>query len=433
MSTALRFVMRVASALGLVLALAAPAAATVTLTPIATLSAPVAITHARDERLFIVEQQGRIRIYDTQTNTLLATPFLDIVAKVASGGERGLLSVAFHPDYASNGFFFVNYTNLSGNTVIERYQVGANRNVANPASGVTLLVIAQPFENHNGGQLQIDPSDGYLYIGMGDGGSANDPNCNAQRKDALLGKMLRLDVRQNLNQAPYYGIPSSNPFRAATDPNNEIPDEVWAFGLRNPWRFSFDRLTFDLYIADVGQDQWEEIDFHRASDPGGKNFGWKLMEGAHCYSNSNCPAGTPVCPSGLTLPVYEYAHGATECSVTGGYVYRGTQASGDLAGRYVFGDYCSGRIRALTQTSPGVFTAQELLTAGGGLTTFGESSSGELYAAIGNGIYRFGSTLPPVTPPAVPAIPARQLALLALGLAALSLLALGRGRLASRR
>ena len=214
---------------------------------------------------------------------------------------------------------------------------------------------------------------------MGDGGSTDDPNCYAQRKDSLLGKMLRLDVRQNLNQAPYYGIPATNPFTAANDPTNQVPDEIWALGLRNPWRFSFDRTTRDLFIADVGQDDYEEIDLQRAETPGGRNFGWKIMEWFHCNSNAACPAGTPSCNAPeLTLPIHEYSHATGECSVTGGYVYRGARIP-QLAGRCVFGDYCSGSVRTLAETSPGVWQTQPLLAAGSGLTSFGEDSNGELY------------------------------------------------------
>jgi glucose/arabinose dehydrogenase len=415
-----------ALALAAVLLLApARARAAIVLAPVTTTAGPVYVTHAGDQRLFIVEQGGRIRIFDRAAGVLLVTPFLDIQAKISTGGERGLFSVAFHPDYASNGFFYVDYTNVNGDTVIERYHVNAGTpNAADPASATILLTIAQPFPNHNGGQLQIGRNDGFLYIGMGDGGSEGDPSCFSQRNDSLLGKMLRLDVRQNLNRAPFYGIPADNPFTAANDPGGLIPDEVWAFGLRNPWRFSFDRATGDLFIGDVGQNSFEEVDLHRAASPGGQNYGWKVMEGLTCFSTAACPAGTPACNAPqLTLPIHTYPHGTGDCSITGGYVYRGTLAR-ELAGRYVFADYCSGAVRTLQQTSPGVWQAQPLLAAGtSGVTSFGEDADGELYITVGNDVRK----LVAVTPPLVPA--AHRWAK---GTLALALLAVGSLRLALR-
>ena len=399
------------------------ASAAAQLSPVTSASSPVFVTHARDQRLFIVEQAGRIRIFDRPTQTMLSTPFLDIQSLVSSGGERGLLSMAFHPDYATNGYFYVNYTNLAGHTVIARYRVGTNPNVADASSAVTLLTVNQPFANHNGGQLQVGPTNGYLYIGMGDGGGSGDPNCNAQRKDTLLGKMLRLDIRQNLGQAPYYGIPADNPFTAAGDPMGQIPDEVWAFGLRNPWRFSFDRSNGDLYIGDVGQGSYEEIDLQRASTAGGRNFGWKIMEGLHCFSSAACPAGTPSCSGPeLTLPIHEYSHATGDCSVTGGYRYRGTRVP-ELAGRYLFGDYCSGAIRALVETAPGTWQSQSVLSTSGALTTFGEDSDGELYVATGGSIFKLVSDAP--TP--VPALPVSGVWCLGLCLAVVA-----RARIGSR-
>ncbi|HEY4590034.1 MAG TPA: PQQ-dependent sugar dehydrogenase [Thermoanaerobaculia bacterium] len=340
------------------------------------------ITHAGDGRLFLTIRTGRIVILEN--GSLRPQPFLDIQSLTTTDGERGLLSTAFHPRYAGNGFFFIDYTNVQGNTVIARYQVSASDpNRADPASARILLTIEQPFSNHNGGQLQFGP-DGYLYIGMGDGGSANDPDCRAQRTDTLLGKMLRIDVDQNVATPPYYGIPASNPFRGGGNP----PDEVWASGLRNPWRFSFDRQTGDLWIGDVGQDRREEIDFQPASSRGGENYGWKVMEGTLCNSSNACPASTPACGStAYTLPVLEYDHNP-HCSVTGGYVYRGSGAS-QLRGSYVFGDLCSGVIWAAARSGNG-FTVRTVPGQVSLLTTFGEDVNGELYAGDLNGqLFRF--------------------------------------------
>jgi glucose/arabinose dehydrogenase len=343
------------------------------------------ITHAGDGRLFLTIRTGRIVILEN--GSLRSQPFLDIQSLTTTDGERGLLSTAFHPRYAENGFFFINYTNLQGNTVIARYQVSASDpNRADPASARTLLTIEQPFSNHNGGQLQFGP-DGYLYIGMGDGGSAFDPACRAQKTDTLLGKMLRIDVDQNVSAPPFYGIPASNPFRGGGNP----PDEVWASGLRNPWRFSFDRQTGDLWIGDVGQNQREEIDFQPASSRGGENYGWKVMEGTLCDSSDACPASTPACGStAYTFPVLEYDHGP-HCSVTGGYVYRGSGAS-QLRGSYVFGDLCSGVIWAAAR-SGNSFTVRTVSGQLSQPTTFGEDQGGELYVGNLDGqLYRFMGT-----------------------------------------
>lgn len=328
------------------------------------LNKPVHLTHAGDGsgRLFVVEQPGVIRIItDGQINP---TPFLDIRPIVGSrGNEQGLLSVAFHPDYTTNGFFFVNYTDTRGDTVIARYTVSADPDVADPESAQTILMLDQPAGNHNGGLVLFGP-DGYLYVGTGDGGRAGDPWDNAQNPQVLLGKMLRLDV----DGATPYAIPPDNPF--VNDPN--VRDEIWALGLRNPWRYSFDRATGDLYIADVGQNAWEEIDFQPANSRGGENYGWNRMEGFHCFSpRTNCDQ------TGLTLPVAEYGHDLG-CSVTGGHVYRGS-AFPQMAGAYYFGDFCSGRIWALYRDETGRWLQIEMLDTNLSISSFGEDEAGELY------------------------------------------------------
>ncbi len=324
------------------------------------LSDPLYLIHAGDRsgRLFVVEQAGVIHIIEH--GRLLPTPFLDIRSRVVSGGELGLLSVAFHPAYASNGRFFVNYTSNRGGlkTVIAEYHVSSgDSNVADPTERV-ILEIAQPFRNHNGG-LNLFGSDGMLYIGMGDGGSAGDPSNNGQRLDTLLGKLLRIDI----NGSPYR-VPPDNPFvsRPGARP------EIWAHGLRNPWRFSFDRTNGRLFVADVGQDKWEEVDIVEK----GQNYGWRIMEGNHCY---NPPTGCSTI--GLQMPIAEYGHDLG-CSITGGYVYRGSHIRG-LAGRYLFGDYCSGRLWALTEASPGRWTMTQLLSTGFQISSFGEDQDGEVY------------------------------------------------------
>jgi len=335
------------------------------------LERPVAITHARDGsgRLFITLQRGRIAIFDGQE--LLPTPFLDIRHLVypigGIGDERGLLSVAFHPDYASNGYFFVNYVNTSNNTVIARYTVSADDpNRADPDSAVLILEIAQPpFPNHKGGQLQFGP-DGYLYIGTGDGGSAGDPGNRAQNLGELLGKMLRIDI----NGGEPYAIPPDNPFL-------EVPGaqpEIWAYGLRNPWRFSFDRASGDLFIGDVGQNRREEVDHQSGGSPGGQNYGWRLMEGSLCFNPpSDCDDGT------LTLPILEYPR-ASGCAVTGGYVYRGERIPA-LQGFYLYGDYCSGRIWRGIRNEDGTWSDEELNGTPYAISTFGEDEAGEIYLA----------------------------------------------------
>lgn len=327
------------------------------------LESPVAVTHAGDGsgRLFITQQGGSILIFDGQQ--VRPTPFLDIQSLILSGGERGLLSVAFHPDYAVNGWFYVNYTDLNGDTVVARYQISSDPDIADPTSAQVVLTIAQPFANHNGGQLKFGP-DGYLYVGMGDGGSGGDPQNHAQNLGSLLGKMLRIDV----DGALAYGIPPDNPFVG----NPDALPEIWALGLRNPWRFSFDRLTGDLWIADVGQNQFEEINFQPAGSPGGENYGWRLMEGNGCFNPATgCDDGS------LTLPVLEYDH-AQGCSVTGGYRYRGLR-NPSLAGIYFYGDFCTGRVWGASVQGNGAWMETLLLDTNLNISAFGEDEEGELY------------------------------------------------------
>jgi uncharacterized repeat protein (TIGR01451 family) len=352
------------------------------------LGAPVHLTHAGDGsgRLFVVEQEGRIRIIEN--GSLLGASFLDISNLVLDGGERGLLSVAFDPDYETNGTFYVNYTADAGggDTVIARYVVAdPAADVANVVSVTPILVIDQPQDNHNGGQIQFGVNDDYLYIGMGDGGASNDqgtghaPEGNGQTPGALLGKLLRIDVRG----VPTYTIPPSNPFTQTVG----FRPEIWARGLRNPWRFSFDRMTGDAFIGDVGQGDWEEIDYQPASSGGGENYGWRIMEGNHCFNpSSGCNM------SGLVLPVAEYNHGLG-CSVTGGYVYRGSDYPW-LSGVYFYADYCSGRIWSLEQTSPGVWASVERRNESFNISSFGEGEDGELYVlGHSNGrVYKLTST-----------------------------------------
>ena len=360
----------------------------VTLTPVAIgLASPVAIAHAGDSRLFIVEQPGRIRILSQ--GALHAVPFLDITPLVRSGGERGLLGMAFHPDYslsgaAGTGLFWVNYTDVNGDTVVARYSVSRdNPDVAAPQSARILLLIPQPFANHNGGQLQFGPVEGveqksYLYVGMGDGGSGGDPQNNAQSDNTLLGKMLRIDPSLEVNPPPpFYTIPSDNPNPAA----GILLGTIWAKGLRNPWRFSFDALTGALYIADVGQNQWEEIHVTPAATPGGWNYGWRIMEGGHCF---NPPTACDM--RGLVLPVFEYAQSGSpsRCAIIGGYVYRGTRFP-ELQGIYVYADWCSGEIFGLGETASQTWENSLLHTSNFRPLSFGEDVEHELYVGGDDG------------------------------------------------
>lgn len=322
------------------------------------LNRPVDIQSANDGsgRLFIIEKYGVIRVFEN--GQLLGAPLLNIDDRVNDeGNEMGLLGLAFHPDYEQNGFFYVNYTGDGGDTRISRFQ--ASGNIADPNSEKVLLIINQPYQNHNGGALAFGP-DSYLYAGLGDGGLAGDPHKNGQNTTSLLGKILRLDV----NNGDAYAIPSDNPFE----------NEVWAYGLRNPWRVSFDRSTGDLWIGDVGQNQWEEIDYLPAGSPGGANFGWSNMEGYHGYDGLAQPD--------MLLPVAEYSHTEGGCSVTGGYVYRGAMA--EWQGIYLFGDYCRGTVWGLI-LSNGQWQSQVMFETGVTITTFGQDESGEIYFASDNG------------------------------------------------
>ncbi|HEV2854174.1 MAG TPA: PQQ-dependent sugar dehydrogenase [Thermoanaerobaculia bacterium] len=343
------------------------------------LSPVTSITGLADSRLFLTLRDGRILILPSGGGTPLAQPFLDLRGQINANDEGGLLSLAFHPRYADNGFFFIFYTNRSGDAVVARYKVSAaDPNRADPASARTLLSVSQPFANHNGGQVRFGP-DGYLYVAFGDGGLAFDPNCAAQKPDNLLGKMLRLDVDQNVSAPPYYGIPAGNPFRGPGDP----PDEVWSLGFRNPWRFSFDRETGDLWIGDVGQNHREEVDFQPAASRGGENYGWKVMEGTLCSTSTACPATTPACDStAFTAPVLEYDHDPL-CAVTSGVVYRGSRLP-QLKGAYVFGDFCTGTVWAAFREGTGL-KVQTLADRAPQLTYIGEDAAGEIYFAALNG------------------------------------------------
>ena len=341
-----------------------------------TLSKPVLITHSGDDsgRLYIVEQGGRIRIL--LNGTVLSTPFLNLSAKVSTGSEQGLLGLAFHPSYAANGKFYVNYTNTSGDTIIARYtRSTGNPNIANP-TGTTLLTIGQPYSNHNGGMLAFGP-DRYLYVGMGDGGSSGDPGNRAQNVNTLLGKMLRIDV-DNEAGGKKYAIPPGNPYVGQTG-----LDEIWSIGLRNPWRFSFDSRMGDLWIGDVGQNRYEEIDRSKAVngvDAGkGLNYGWRVLEGNVCHNpSSGCST------AGKTPPIAVYSH-SLGCSVTGGYVYRGLAYRG-LVGGYLFGDFCSGRVWALRAHGPATQAPVLMADTTLAISSFGEGPDGTIYVTdLGSG------------------------------------------------
>jgi glucose/arabinose dehydrogenase len=326
------------------------------------LSKPVEIAHAKDNRLFLVEQSGKIKIINP-SGTVKATPFLDVSAltNYSPNTELGLLGLAFHPNYKTNGIFFINYTNTSGNTVIAKYTVStADSNIAN-TSGTIVLTINQPFNNHNGGTIKFG-ADGYLYIGMGDGGSAGDPGNRAQNMNLLLGKMLRIDI----DTAVAYKIPSTNPYIGVAG-----ADEIWASGLRNPWKFSFDRLNNDLWIADVGQDDWEEIS-KATSTQAGLNYGWRCYEANVPYNTSGCNAASSYHPALVSLD-----HDSNFCSITGGYVYRGTNYP-SFYGKYLFSDLCKSKIGLVDATGNVTYSSN---FSGKAFTSFGEDFSGEHYVA----------------------------------------------------
>ena len=331
-------------------------------------NSPVEIKNAGDERLFVVEKSGKIKILN-QNGSVNSTPFLDIEDRVSTNAnERGLLGLAFHPNYPENPFFFVNYTNNSGATTISKFSVSANQDIANDSETI-LLEINQPYANHNGGCINFGP-DGNLYIGMGDGGSGGDPQNYSQNTESLLGKMLRINVNSGA-----YSIPENNPYG----------DEIWSVGLRNPWKFSFDSLNGDLWIADVGQNEFEEINMVQ-NNPANINYGWRCYEGNEPYNLSGCP------DEGLTFPVSTYSHyssGDFKCSITGGYVYRGNQISG-LNGVYFFADYCSGEIGLLSKNENDEWDMSLAFpNINGSWVSFGEDINGELYiASINGGVYK---------------------------------------------
>jgi len=347
------------------------------------LANPVFLTQAPGDadRLFVVQQRGLIRVF--RNDVLLTRPFLDLTAVVTPNlGEQGLLSMAFHPDYQQNGYFYASYTDRQGDTRIVRYEVSAtDPDSADPATAEVILGVEQPYSNHNGGLVLFGP-DGMLYVGLGDGGSGGDPQNRAQNLDSLLGKLLRLDV----DAGTPYAIPAGNPFEGVAGARPEI----WAYGLRNPWRFSFDRVTGDLYVADVGQGELEEVNARPASSPGGENYGWRIMEGTACYEPPNCS------PAGLILPVLDYSH-AEGCSVTGGYVYRGS-ALPILYGRYLYSDYCAGWVRSFTYYNASAVDRVDWsveLSPGTAVTSFGQDNAGELYImAEGSSLYRIVPQVP---------------------------------------
>ncbi len=377
------------------------------------ISDPLAARHAGDGsgRLFIVEQAGTIRILDN-TDTLLATPFINLADRISAGGERGLLGLDFHPDYENNGLFYVNYSAgngspfVTGTTVVSEFQVSGNPNIGDPNSERVLLTIRQDFSNHNGGDIHFG-ADGFLYIGMGDGGDGNDTCNRSQTLDpanivttgpcldditvAMLGKMLRIDVDNTTpaggnglcgaagDGSAAYAIPIDNPFIGA-DPDSAC-DEVWSYGVRNPFRFSFDRLTGDMFIGDVGQGTWEEVSFEPFDTAGGLNYGWRICEGEFLRGST-----VNACTTGV-LPILAYPSSG-DCSVEGGYRYRGPVTS--LNGLYMYGDFCTGNIRFARENSPGVWESEVVDTIGFGLTAFGEDQQGRIYVVSQNdGLLRF--------------------------------------------
>ncbi len=333
------------------------------------LNAPVLLTHAGDSRLFIVEQEGSIRI--VENGQMLGTPFFDIRNIVRHQGEQGLLSVAFHPDYKANGFFYVYHTDQGGDSRVARYN--GSGNTADESSGLTIMTIGQPFENHNGGQLAFG-ADGMLYVALGDGGSGGDPLGHGQDTATPLGAILRIDV-DNPDTGLNYGIPSDNPFFGSASARGEI----WIYGLRNPWRFAFDDTDGRLYVADVGQSSFEEVTVVNVAD-GGLNFGWNVMEGMSCFNAATCDQ------SGLVLPVLQYDNTgfAGNCSITGGYVYRGAELT-NLQGHYFYSDFCGGFLRSFRFNNGAPADEQDWGLDAGSVTSFGQDVAGELYMVVAEG------------------------------------------------
>jgi glucose/arabinose dehydrogenase len=349
--------------------------------PIASgLSNPVGVTNAGDgsDRLFVVQLGGQVRVIAAD-GTLRAAPFVDLSGRVTAGGEQGLLGLAFHPNFAANGRLFVDYTRAGdGATIVSELTAAADRGSANPSSERILLTVSQPFANHNGGQIAFGP-DGYLYIGLGDGGSGGDPQGNGQNQQVLLGKILRINVNGTPPPGMAYGIPSTNPYAGAgIAPGAGLP-EIWAYGMRNPWRFSFDRGSGDLYIGDVGQNAWEEVDRQPAGSRGGENYGWNAFEATHCFSACGGVSYVP--------PIAEYSH-TSGCSITGGYLYRGSRQP-SLNGFYVFGDYCTGTIFTVPGGGGGK-TPKAVASTSLLISSFGEGEDGEIYLVDhgGGGLYR---------------------------------------------
>jgi glucose/arabinose dehydrogenase len=325
-------------------------------------------------RLFIVEKTGTIDVI--KNGVRLVTPFLDITDSVVNSGEQGFLSMAFAPDYATSGRFYVSYVSphgTAGTSVVARYLVSGNPDVADPTTGQTILTVDQPYTNHNGGLIAFGP-DGQLYFGLGDGGSGGDPQGHGQSRTDLLGSILRIDV----SGSGTYTIPATNPY---FNNLNGFRQELWNYGLRNPWRWSFDRQTHDLYIGDVGQNLYEEVDVQPAASGGGENYGWNVMEGLHCYNAAACTQ------TGMTLPVLEFDHSGGACSITGGYVYRGA-AIPSLQGHYLYADYCAGWVKSFRWLGGAAVDRQDRpdISPGSGITSFGEDANGELYILRDAGI-----------------------------------------------
>jgi glucose/arabinose dehydrogenase len=336
-------------------------------------TAPVEIVNANDTRMFVVQQNGIIKIVQPN-GTVNPTNFLNISSKITYGGERGLLGLAFHPQYSTNGYFFVYYNDTDGNIAVARYTRSSNPDVADPNSEKLILTQSKPFDNHNGGSIHFAP-DGYLWVVTGDGGSGGDPNNNAQNKNSLLGKLLRLDI----NSTGPYNIPPGNPFVGV-----DGADEVWAYGLRNAWKFNFDTVSGNVMIADVGQGQFEEINRVPLTQAG-VNYGWRCYEGNNTYNTAGCAA-----QSTMTFPVAVYDHSGGKCSITGGYVYRGTQFPA-LQGKYIFADYCSTQIGILNTNNSITWSPA---FSGNNFSTFGVNNQNELFvAAVNNGkIFRVTTT-----------------------------------------